>query len=562
MRRRLISCLSFVLGVIATVSSCNSEGLVCTTQSDCTQPDKPICSLAVCRRCSSDQDCRDSYTQRQMEAAMMSMAMPGPLKVACDTASGECKECLADDHCTIARAGEPLLRKCETSSNRCVGCLESTDCANNTVAKAAMLATCDASLKSCIECSGNSDCAGRQLLSYCTPDRVCGGCLTNAECTMPGKTQCLKVQIAGVPRNQCVECATEAQCSDSKPACDTTTGSCTSCVGKPASFCEMRNPQRPVCDTSGACSPCSRHEDCASGVCHRPGDYAPPVAVTGLSVGQCVPAMHVQPVTPADIATHLLGGKPYLKLQAGTYPDITISREVVLVGATSMDHKTPSLSQTSLAYLNLMGGRAVLYDLRMDASAMGKPLVVCSGGAKLHSRLARFTNKRGHMGVDASGTCSEVRMSQVFFQTEWEALYLKSTAALSYHVTNTVFVDTGLAGHINAVVLGAMATGTFAFNTLYRNQQGVTCENSQIISDSVITGMGMATFLCTEQRVTKTSALTDYAESPAGVFHPGAGIESMLVNMGQALNPALTLDFFGGTRPKGGTPDRGAEEIR
>lgn len=563
MQRSLISCLSFVLGWLAIGSSCNSEGLVCTTQSECTQPNKPICALAVCRGCSNDQDCRDSWTQRQMEASMMSMSTPAVLQVACDSGSGACKECTTDDHCAMAHPSEPLLRKCDASTNTCVGCLDATDCANNMTAKTAGLATCDLELKRCIECTGNSDCAGRQTFPYCTSDKLCGGCLTNAECMTAGKTQCVKVMVSGVPRAQCAECATDAQCNDNRPVCDTATGSCTTCTGKPASYCETRNPLRPVCDTSGACSPCSKHEDCTSGVCYRPGDYAPPTAAGTLMPGQCVPAAQVKKVDPTTIAAELSpGSTPYLKLQAGTYPEVTIGREVVLVGATSMNHKMPSQSQTVLSHLTLTGGRTVLYDLRIEASADSKALVACSGAAKLHARLARFTNARAHRGVDASASCSEVRLSQTFFQSDWEALNLKSAVALTYHVTNSQFVRSGSPGHVNAVLLGNTASGTFAFNTLYGNQQGIACENSQGVSDLVITGTSTASVLCTEQRVTKTSSLADFAETQTGVFHPAASIESMLVNMGQALSPALSFDFFGDPRPKGGTPDRGAEEIR
>lgn len=562
MRNHLVSCLSFCLGVLALASGCNSEGLVCTTQSECTQPNKPICALAVCRGCSNDQDCKDSWTQRQMEASAMSMATAAPLQVACDAGSGACKECLTDEHCAVARPGEPLKRKCDTATNTCVGCLDSVDCANNSTAKSAGLATCDPGLKSCIECTSNSDCAGRQLLPYCTSDKLCGGCLTNAECTVSGKTQCVSLMVSGVPRKQCAECASDAQCSDGKPACDTATGACTTCTGKPASFCETRNPLRPVCDTSGACSPCSKHEDCASGVCHRLGDFTPPTAAGTLMPGQCVPAAQVASVTPANIATELAGTKPYLKLQAGTYPELTVSREVVLVGATTLNHKTPSQPQTILSHLTLTGGRAVLYDVRVEAGTDGKALVACSGAAKLNARLARFTNRRAHRGIDASGACNEVRLSQTFFESDWEALNLKSTGALAYHVTNSLFVRSGSPGHVNAVVLGSTATGTFAFNTLYANQQGMACENSQTVSDSVITGVGTASVLCTEQRVTKTSMVADFTETQTGVFHPAAGIESMLVNMGQATTPALTFDFFGDPRPKGAAPDRGAEEIR
>jgi hypothetical protein len=573
MRRSLISCFAIVLGLVSVGSGCNSEGLVCTTQSECSQPNKPICALALCRGCSNDQDCKDSWTQRQMEASMMSMATPLPLQVACDSASGACKECLTDEHCATARPGEPLKRKCDTSTNTCVGCLDATDCASNATAKAAGLATCDAALKSCIECTSNTDCAGRQLLPYCTSDKLCGGCLTNAECTTAGKSQCVTLMVAGVPRKQCAECSTDAQCSDGKPACDAATGACTTCTGKPASFCETRNPLRPVCDVSGACSPCSKHEDCASGVCHRPGDYAPPAAAGSLMPGQCVPAAQVQLVTPANIATELTTGTaPYLSLQEGTYPDLTIAREVALVAKRGLKQDEPSTtSKTVISSISVTGGRAILYDLRIDRpmSASAKTLVKCSGG-RVQMRFARLINRSLEYGIDASTGCSEVRLAQSYLETDWQALVL-TAPSLTYSVTNSMIARSGSPGgppfHANAVEIGPSATGTFAHNSLYLNRQGIACSNSQVVANSVITGTGTSVVGCTEQSVHKSTsamAAADYVENPTGVLRPSATFKTNLIGRAmQALNPAITVDYFGGARPRGAalSADIGCEEL-
>ena len=36
---------------------------------------------------------------------------------------------------------------------------------------------------------------------------------------------------------------------------------------------------------------------------------------------------------------------PYLKLDPGTYPELTINREVVLVGSSTLSHKQPAQVQ-------------------------------------------------------------------------------------------------------------------------------------------------------------------------------------------------------------------------
>lgn len=565
MNTRLLTWYSFLLSVAISGFSCGEAGLVCGKQSDCTQPGKPICSVAVCLACSQDQDCKDNWKQRQAEAdaLMMSMMPVGPT-VACEASTGTCRECLRDEHCADARPSDPLLRSCDLTSHTCVGCVQDSDCMANAVASRDGLVKCEN--HQCIDCNSDNDCTARPGMTKCA-DMRCSVCAADADCaSMPApKKYCARP--TGAARSQCGECKTNAQCtSDAKPFCNTATLTCESCTGKAANFCEQRDPLKPFCDPTGTCAPCTKHEDCASGICYRVGDYAPPAAINpALKPGQCVPTDKVVKVTPATIANEISGTMPYLKLDPGTYPELTINREVVLVGSSTLSHKQPGQVQSALSHLTLTGGRTVLYDLKVEATATGKALITCGGGAKIHVRLARLLNSKMHRGIDgfSTGTCGEVLVNQAYFNTQWEGIMLTVGAGtLPFVVQNSQFVRCGSAGHATAVYLGSGVTGTFAFNMLYGNTAGLSCAGSQTVGDTAICDSGTAVNGCTELRVAKTCATADYVESPAGVFRAGATFGNMLVDAAVAPTPALPVDFFGDPRPKGTKYDIGSEEIR
>lgn len=557
MNSRFLPWYSFLFCIAFSGLSCSGgeTGLFCKAQSDCTQPDKPICSLAICTGCSQDKDCIDNWAQRRQEAEMQSMSIMGTPALACEASTGSCRECLTNDHCAAAHPGEPLLRVCKPETRTCVGCLQPSDCAANAAASADGLLTCNTATNSCIDCMTPSDCNARPGMPYCVSNR-CSACEQDSNCT----------GVAG------------------KPYCDVTSTSsrkqCVSCTGQPATFCATKNAANPVCN-GGTCGPCSKHEECGmgpgtgtgSGICYRPGDYAPPAAAGTLTVGQCIPESLVKNVNPTTIAAELGGTVPYLRLADGSYPDLSIGREVVLVGSRSADQTDPTVAKAIVASVTVTAGRVTLYDLRVERpdTTTAKTLVLCSGG-RVQTRLTRLINGTSEYGINASTGCQEVRIAQSYVQSGWQALLL-TAPSLAYSVTNSLIARSGTPGgppfHANAVELGGTATGTFAFNTLYMNERGVTCNNSQAVANSAIVGgvTSTSTSGCTKQSLYEdlsAVAATDYVESPAGVFHPSTAMQTNLKGKAmQALNPTVTVDLFGAARPRptASTPDIGCEEL-
>lgn len=558
MNTRFSSSYAFLFAIVLGSLSCGGgeTGLFCTKQMDCGSQ-KPICSLAVCTGCGQDTDCLDNWTQRKAEAMSMSMSVEVTPTVACEVSTGTCHECLNDAQCAEARPDKPDLRVCNSTTHTCVGCLQSPDCSNNAVAKAAGLLTCDTGKNICIDCMSASDCSGRVGMPYCANGR-------------------------------CSQCESDSHCSGSTPYCVVPSGGvrkqCEGCSAQPSTFCSDKNVATPVCSQAGTCAPCSKHEDCAasSGVCHRPGDYTPPTAAGTLTVGQCVPKTFVQDVDPGSIAGHLANasGAPYLRLQDGSYGDLTAARDVVLVGVRNLDHATPDAAKALIASLTVTAGRVTLYDLKAErpTTATAKTLIKCTGG-RLQLRLARLFNRSLEYGIDASTGCQEVRITQSTVSSDWQALLL-TAPSLSYHVSNCLIARSGISGgppfHSNAVELGGTATGTFAHNSLYMNERGIACNNNQAIANSAIVGgaTSSSTSGCTKQSLYENlsgTASGDFTENPGppstnSVIRVNtnntAVTTALKAKAAQAITPAITVDLFGGSRPRPApTSDIGCEEL-
>ena len=474
MRTRVQAGYVLLLAVLAGGIQCTAEGgggEPCSRNLECIARsiNTPICDGGKCRAGRDNDDCAKNAATTEAECTAQ-LVMSCPLKVVsglwCDTkegsrTQGSCGECIpdaicaADPSCQAARysCGSSAMQLgygsfCDPNTLRCGSCVQDSDCpamsfclvstltqrkvcgecrtkTDCPVSKPYCLPSATTGANACVECDLDSQCSAPK--KYCRPDgngnKTCVECQADADCS-GSKPRCGVSQPDGI--KMCGECTSDAQCSGSKPACDSKTLLCaacspTFCAGKVASD---------GCRPDGTCGACSEHNQCASGVCYRPGDFAPPAAAAGLSPGQCVPSSMVKAVGTTTIGQELNPGTtPFLKLSPGTYPALTINREVVLVGATPLVQNLSTMSQTILSHLTLMGGRTVLYDVRAEANVDGKAVVACSGAAKLNARLVRILNGRLHRGIDASGSCSEVLLSQAFIQADWEAMVLNPAAA-------------------------------------------------------------------------------------------------------------------------------------
>jgi hypothetical protein len=148
----------------------------------------------------------------------------------CDTATGECVECIADEDCPYQ------LPRCDKFTHRCFECLEAGDCLADR--------ECVVAARRCVRsCTTKEECISPMAPTCDTFRGICIGCVSPASCPDPARRNCL------LNTGQCVQCGTDKQCPfPDRPHCDNATWRCVACVTSedcPApKVCE---PSRHVC---------------------------------------------------------------------------------------------------------------------------------------------------------------------------------------------------------------------------------------------------------------------------------------------------------------------------
>jgi len=121
----------------------------------------------------------------------------------------------------------------------------------------------------------NGDCGGETPVCDAVTD-TCVECSKPTDCKAPRRA-------CDAAKGECVECVTAADCADrSKPFCDRSAGKCVACLEQ----ADCTDPAASACH-AGACSACSKDEECANtankGVC----DAGTCVQCTGKKFAAC-----------------------------------------------------------------------------------------------------------------------------------------------------------------------------------------------------------------------------------------------------------------------------------
>ena len=241
---------------------CDAVKKICTckTSAQCNGP-FPLCggsgdAKTCVRPCVADTHCQDPGAPR------------------CQTSTGRCVACLADNHC----AGHPDGAHCD-GHNACVCALD----------KHCQLPSAWGS--QCVEigqhkrcgCVTHSDCPINQHGPVCDVDIQRCTCTSDDLCTISPYTRCAVPHagasyrqcrapckgdkdceaLPGLPRcvsGSCTQCTVSKDCPAARPHCDTKLHRCGQCLTD--SHCSQ---DAPYCDpVQGRCSQCKSHGDCSS----------------------------------------------------------------------------------------------------------------------------------------------------------------------------------------------------------------------------------------------------------------------------------------------------------
>lgn len=112
-------------------------------------------------------------------------------------------ECTRDEQCpTDGR------RRCDVASQRCVECGVTADCDSDEI--------CEPTTKQCMQSCGDGA-ACESDTPFCDPRGIC--VCTATSCTSGDRRIC-------APSGRCVECTSDAQCTEAGHRCDVTRGEC------------------------------------------------------------------------------------------------------------------------------------------------------------------------------------------------------------------------------------------------------------------------------------------------------------------------------------------------
>ena len=221
----------------------------CSDDSQCSNPNAPICTNSVCVGCSSNSQC-----------------LGDPAKSFCNINTGACEGCSSNSQCSGATpicGADGVCQAC-TSSLECTDATAPVCSANGSCTTCSVdsqctdpkLSFCNASSGACEGCSSNSQCPGNA--PFCSADGSCQPCSSHSQCTDAAASFC----IAG----SCQPCNSNDLCTDpNAPVCSS--GSCRGCTADS----ECQTADSPFC-SAGACVSCRSIDDCTDGlVCNGTG---------------------------------------------------------------------------------------------------------------------------------------------------------------------------------------------------------------------------------------------------------------------------------------------------
>ena len=441
----------------------------------------------------------------------------------CDKAQGCCQDqppgyCNKSADCTTA--DKPV---CNLSTNLCVAC-----------ATGAMQA------------QGNQQCAdwvtaqSDPLKRNLCINGLCGECLTNADCTRPGKSFCNQ------QTNTCGGCTQNSDCPGSnickRDASLLSTGDDLTKIGDCADPTDVA-----YIDNS--------YFNCNVG----DGTQLNPYCQVNAALAQAKPPSFIIVAGLGDASVHL-----YQPITVGT------SGQRVAILGPGRDVMPYTTAQAVLNGVTVTNGAQVTLMNLAVTNHQAQPAVKCSGSSTLYMNnvLISDSAQPPQGGVYAT-LCSKVTIEKT--KVAYAGGYgVYIVGGSGHRVINNAIIDSGSAAEQAGMRLSGGATGLFAFNTIAGNRLGgVVCDSIIPVTDSIVTNNGagpQVSASCQSLRVVTTGITLDpsyMAATMAGDPRLIADPSNQCIDQGMPdANKTIKDDYFGSARPQGNGYDIGFQEVR
>jgi hypothetical protein len=439
----------------------------------------------------------------------------------CDMTQGCCQEAPAG-YCTKSSdcpdADKPV---CNTAANICVPC-----------ATGAMQAQGNQQCQQWV--AAHSDPLNRNL---CVSG-LCAECLTNADCTRPGKSFCDQMT------NICGGCTQNSDCPGSnickRDASLLSTGDDLTKIGDCAAPSDVA-----YVDKS--------YTDCGT------GDGSPTKPVCGITEALALPK------TPSFI---ILAGHGNAMVQLYSSVTVGTSGQRVAIIGPGRDVMPYSSAQAVIDSVRVTNGAQVTLMNLAVTSIEGTPAVRCDNSATLYVNNVLISDPmlQAKGGIYATN-CSKVSIEKT--KIAYAAGYgVNIIGGTGHRVVNNAIIDSGSAAEPVGLHLSSGATGLFAYNTIANNRQGgIQCDSVAVVSDSIVFANNgtPVSATCQQQRIVTQGIALDpsYMNATPGDPKLTADAANQCIDQGMPdANKTIKDDYFGSARPLGNGYDIGFQEVR
>ncbi len=426
-------------------------------------------------------------------------------------------------------------------------CRQSADCLN------AEQPVCNVSTNQCVACAtgamqalGNQQCAewvanrSDPLKRNLCINGLCAECLTNADCTRPGKGICNQMT------NTCGGCTQNSDCPASN-VCKRdqsllSTGDDLTKIGECADPADVA-----YIDNS--------YFNCNVG----DGTRLNPYCQVSAALAQAKPPSFIVVAGLGDASVHL-------------YQPITVStsgQRVAILGP-GRDVAPYTTAQAVLNGVTVANGAQVTLMNLAVTNHQAQPAVKCSGSSTLYLNNVLISDSaQPPQGGIYATLCSKVTIEKT--KVAYAGGYgVYIVGGSGHRVVNNAIINSGSAAEPAGMRLSGGATGLFAFNTIASNRLGgVLCDSIVPVTDSIVTANGagaQVSATCQQQRIVTGGITLDpsyMAATMAGDPKLLADPSNQCIDQGMPdANKTIKDDYFGSARPQGNGYDIGFQEVR
>lgn len=449
-------------------------------------------------------------------------------------------------------------------------------------------------------CNKNSAiCASLGTNFFCNKAQGCceemklGRCNVTPDCDMNDKPVC------DTANNICVACSStnmalgDQQCGTwSSARVDPLNRSL--CISGLCAECRTSNDckrtGKTFCDqTDNICKGCTMHSQClpGSGICKLDSS----LLATGdqlTNIGECVNTNDVVYVdrgyvncstgdgTSAkpfcELNQAVATGKSYINLKGNgtamvnTYQSVTVdSGKLVAVFGPGRD--VPAAQQALISGVTVSGGARITINGVTVTHNTGQPAVQCNGSASLYVQSAQITNAFLSGGGIYANQCTRVVVEKSRINNiAGNGIFI--TGGSGHRVVNNAIVDSTRNSANTMETYGLRisgnADGLFAFNTIANNLQGVQCDSSVAVTDSIIVSNGGGAQVGGNCQTPRTVVDASKVSLDASFFLTTNSLnDSCCVDKGLPdANMTIKDDYSSTKRPLGGGYDIGFHEAR